>query len=317
MRSEQCRDHAWYTEIMPDYLADVPTTMLARNEQAMLHWLARNMDLSGSGCIVDAGCVLGGSTLSLASGLHANLSIGSKDYRIHTYDIFLAPNDVYSLGLIGNDRKPGDTVLDIFSRNLGQYSRHVMVHSGDFIEASPPKRPIDILFIDITKTRQLNSKVILEFFPLLIPGQSIVVQQDHNDHSCPWANATMEYLEKYFEVLCDESSSRLFLYKKRIPWWVLRRAARLSLADEFKSIQRLVGRETAEVSRYFSAMTAAWTVLEKDGAEAAVRYLDSIPLTQPWESQRPYIEDVKSSIGWIGSSKGLQNFHNNYFAESV
>lgn len=309
-----CRSNVWYEEIIPEDSLGSVKTMLSLNERQMLHWMAREMDLTTNGCIVDAGCFLGGSTLSFATGLAANKSQGSKKYRIHTYDIFITPNHEYSIGLIGNDRKPGDSVLDIFTKNLGHNFSSVLVNSGDFMEATPPARPIDILFVDITKTRELNAKIILEFFPLLIPGKSIVIQQDHNDHSCPWANATMEYLSKYFEVLCDESSSRVFRLKKRIPAFFLRRAARMQLGQEFDMLQRLVAKEASAVPQYFAAMTAAWTVLEKDGAKAAIKYIDELPLSQPWESEPPYAHVVKQALGWIGSAEGLENFHTGYFS---
>lgn len=311
-----CRSHPWREVVEPEESWSTVPTMLSLSERQMLHWLAMNMDLSQDGCIVDAGCFLGGSTLAFATGLEKNQSSGSKKYRIHTYDIFLTPNDNYSIDLIGHDRKPGDTVLDIFTRNLAPHLSSVLVNSGDFLVAAPPARPIDVLFVDITKMRALNSKMILEYFPLLIPGKSIVIQQDHNDHSCPWANATMEYFAKYFEVLCDENGCRTYVLKKRIPKFFLRRAAKMQLQQEFDLLQRLVSKEQNAVPRYFSAMTAAWTVLEKDGAAAAIRYIDGIKFPQPWESSPPYADTVKQSVAWVGSPKGLEEFHSTYFKKA-
>lgn len=315
--AEACKSHVWYQQVLADEPLGDAKTMLSEGERRMLHWLARNKDLSDGGCIVDAGCFLGGSTLSLATGLRKNEHFSSKEYRIHSYDIFIAPNDAYSMGMIGEHKKPGDTVLDIFAANLGRYSSNVVVHSGDLIETPPPQRHISILFIDIAKTRELNAKMVREFFPLLVAGNSIVVQQDHNDHSCPWVNATMECLRDYFDVLCDDGGSRVYQLKSEIPSAMLARAASISLQEEFDYLRQLAGRDASPFAKFFTAVSAAWTVLEKDGVEAATSYIDSIDIDQPWKSDAPYVDMVKASIEWIGSPEGLHEFHTNYFAETA
>ena len=54
----------------PEEMSWVPTsrTMLNPEEQRMLRWIARE-HYADQGAIVDAGCFLGGSTVSLAQGL--------------------------------------------------------------------------------------------------------------------------------------------------------------------------------------------------------------------------------------------------------
>lgn len=313
IQPQRCREYAWHSEVTQDDISAVPTTMLSNGEKLMLHWLTRNMDLSEGGCIVDAGCFLGGSTLALATGLSRNPAAAKKDFRIHTYDMFLAPNDDYSLGLIGNGKKPGDTVLDLFAKNLGPLAPYVAVHVGDFMEMSPPQRPIDILFIDIAKTRDLNAKMILEFFPLLVPGRSVVVQQDHNDHSCPWVNSTMQKLHEYFDILCDDGSSRLYALTRAIPADVLAAAAGVSLQEEFDLLQHSAQTDNREFGRFFTAVSAAWTVLEKDGATAAIQYLDQVSIVQPWESDTPYRDLVRGSINHVEATGGMQRYHDDYF----
>lgn len=309
-----CKEHAWYSIREP--LGDVPT-MLSHAERAMLHWLAREYPLTDRGAIVDAGCFLGGSTTALASGLARRIKRqGGVDvnHRIHTYDMFIAPNDRYSLGLIGHNKKPGDTTLDLFGRIINPFCDSVFVYAGDFMIAPPPINTIDIFFLDLAKTRELNSRAISEFFPKLIPGRSILIQQDYNDHSCGWVNATMELLTDYFEVLCNESSSRVFINTKMISPSLLATAANMSPALELELLESAIRNEIHEISRYFTAVGAAWTIFELRGRDAAVEYLNTLPFSQPWQSDEPYRDLVKNSILAVNDTAGLEEFHQNFFA---
>jgi hypothetical protein len=144
------REHAWHREIPPEVLPQSVATMLAFGERQMLYWLARELPIPG--VIVDAGCFIGGSTQALAAGFAANASTTGKLGRIHTYDMFLAPRDGYSLNLIGNGKKPGDTIFDVFNANVGMLLPLVAPHVGDFLSFGPPAEPINLLFVDIAKS---------------------------------------------------------------------------------------------------------------------------------------------------------------------
>jgi hypothetical protein len=308
-----CIDRVWYRSVENDEFLGSAATMLSDGERLMLHWLAREFPFAAGGVIVDAGCFLGGSTLALATGLAKHQHCARKGYRIHSYDMFVAPNDGFSLGLIGHGRCPGDTVLDLYARNLGALQPLVMVHAGDIMEAPAPNGATEILFIDIAKTRKLNAKVLLDFFPMLVPGRSILIQQDHNDQSCSWVNSTMEFLSGYFDRLCDEGASRVFLNTRAIPENVLRDAAfGLSLDDEFDLMSALVAREQNHISRFCSAVSKAWVIFERDDASSAISYLDAWPYEQPWEGAS-YIEFVKASIRAAKDNAGLERYHEGYF----
>jgi hypothetical protein len=312
---ERCQQYAWHHEVPANEFLGRAATMISAGEQKMLHWFAREIELGDDGCIVDAGAFLGGSTLALATGLNLNERVSRKDYRIHSYDMFLVPKQNYARDLIGANKAPGDTVLDIYASNLGGLNRHVVTHAGDIMETSAPKPYIDILLIDVAKTRQINSKIIVEFFAKLVPDRSIVVQQDHNDHCCPWVNASMAWLEDYFRCLCDEGGCRAYLNIKAIPQEELERCAALTLREEFEVIQEKVRSETNLFAQYFSAVSAAWTVLELSGRAAAVEYLENLTVAQPWESAESYTDMVKARIQQETSSTGLsQGYFDGVFA---
>ena len=207
------RSQAWGG--MPDCVVEqsVPS-MLSITERKMLCWLAAHVQVF-DGCIVDAGAFVGGSTFALATGLKKNPSFDGKR-RLVVYDKFIVPNEPVTLGYLPGYR-PGDSVLGLFDSNIKQFSDLLDVRRGDFLRRRAPKENICLCFIDIAKTWELNDAVVAKLFPLLVPGLSVVVQQDYNDHSCPWVNMTMARFRDHFEWLCDDNGSRVFIYTRRIP----------------------------------------------------------------------------------------------------
>jgi hypothetical protein len=107
-------------------------------------------------------------------------------------------------------------------------------------------KPIEILFIDLAKHWDVCDWVTWQFFPHLIPGRSLVVQQDYlYHHWVAWLHVTMEYYADYFEYVCDtEVNSVVFLNTKRIPPNVLRRdtVARLTTEEKTELMDRAADR---------------------------------------------------------------------------
>jgi hypothetical protein len=76
-----------------------------------------------------------------------------------------------------------------------------------------------------------------QFFPHLIPGRSLVIQQDYlYHHWVGWLHVTMEFYADYFEYVCDtEVNSVVFLHTRKIPDTVLRANTVDSLTIEEKT----------------------------------------------------------------------------------
>ncbi len=186
--------------------------MLNPEELQMLRWLTREY-YSGSGAIIDAGCFLGGSTISLASGLAESGKPGS----IHSYDLFIADDysalHFFSAGQFGS----GESFLHVFEHETAPFASMVTIHAGDIMLQRAPMRETEVLFVDISKTVQINDHIIREFFPTLIPGRSIVIQQDYLHYVLPWLHITMEKFADHFELLCDtEFNSVVFGLTRQI-----------------------------------------------------------------------------------------------------
>jgi SAM-dependent methyltransferase len=235
----------WRERAVPDACANVPT-MLVPDELRLLNHLA-DAHYSGAGCIVDAGSFLGGSTIALADGLRRNLRRRRlhEEKRIHSFDRFEV--EEYTRGtFFPESMQVGESFRDLFERNIADYAPLVEVHAGDVLDHSWSGGPIEILFIDIAKHWTICDWVTRQFFPSLIPGRSIVVQQDYlYHHWVGWLHVTMEFYSDYFAYLCDtEVNSVAFLYTRRIPDDVLREKTveSLTTAEKIELMDRAAAR---------------------------------------------------------------------------
>lgn len=227
----------WRRQPLPVACTNVPT-MLLPDELRLLNHLAEDV-YRGDGAIVDAGSFLGGSTVALAEGLRRNR--GWKHRRdgkpIHSYDRFEVED--WTRGVYFPADVPAGTGFRAqFDGNIAPYADLVEVHAGDIREHPWTGGPIEILFIDVAKHWTVSDWVTWQFFPHLIPGRSLVVQQDYlYHHWVAWLHVTMELYADYFEYVCDtEVNSAVFLNTKPIPPSVLRRHSVESLTVEERCV---------------------------------------------------------------------------------
>ena len=86
--------------------------MISQSERAYLYWYGRHI-FTGKGDIVDLGCWLGSTTISLAMGLEHNKQAGFNRL-IHSYDEFVwwtyMDNGAKGTNLEGK-YQPGDSFL--------------------------------------------------------------------------------------------------------------------------------------------------------------------------------------------------------------
>ena len=239
----------WRQDPVPAACANVPT-MLVPDELRLLHHLAENY-YSGAGAIVDGGSFLGGSTVALADGLCRNPRrhrFGSAK-PIHSYDRFEV--EEWTRGnFFPESTAAGASFREAFDANVAPYADLIEVHAGDVLDHSWSGGPIEILFIDVAKHWKVCDWITWQFFPHLIPGRSIVVQQDYlYHHWVGWLHVTMELYADYFEYVCDTGvNSVVFLNTRKIPESVLRRHSvdELPLADKIALMDRAANRFDGE-----------------------------------------------------------------------
>jgi SAM-dependent methyltransferase len=224
----------WRQQPVPAACANVPT-MLVPDELRLLHHLGEIY--SGQGAIVDGGSFLGGSTVALADGLRSNPQrrrFGDEKI-IHSFDRFEVED--WTRGVFfPESTPPGASFREEFDTNIAPYADLIDVHAGDVLKHEWTHGPIEILFIDLAKHWTVCDWVTWQWFPHLIPGRSIVVQQDYlYHHWVGWLHVTMEFYADYFEYVCDtEVNSVVFLNTKKIPESVLSRNTVESLTFEEK-----------------------------------------------------------------------------------
>jgi SAM-dependent methyltransferase len=239
--------HRWRAREVPASCANVPT-MLMPDELRLLHYLADDC-YTGEGCIVEAGCFLGGSTVALADGLRRNLRKRGRaeEKLIHSYDRFKIEGWTIE-PYFSNSAQVGKSFKPLFERNIASYADLVEVHAGDVRSSPWSGGPIEILFIDIAKHWTVCDWVTWQFFAQLIPGKSLVIQQDYlYDNWTAWLHVTMEFYSDYFEYVCDTGfNSVVFLNTKRIPEDVLREktVGSLTTAEKIELMDRAADRFT-------------------------------------------------------------------------
>lgn len=280
--------------------APMPPTMLSECECQFLQGLTREI-YSAAGRIVDLGSFLGGSTVSLASGLAANPKRDAAAARIHSYDQF-----VWSEGLHGffanlpRPLQPGDSFLDLFEGATRPWQDRLVVHAGDVTTFPWDESPIEILFVDVCKTAEVNEFVVREFFPALIPGRSVVIQQDYLWPYCCWVHVTMEVFGDRFRHVGDlPYNSRLYVLERAIR---LEEAAAFRYADiPFDDKERMVAaaRDSVNDPLHRAALGINHAILfqQHDRPEQArERLLDFV---RRWDGDWRHVLLFKSMLAWI------------------
>jgi hypothetical protein len=201
------REGVWRQRPLPEACFGVPT-MLMRDELRLLEFLTEEI-YRGDGLIVDAGCFLGGSTLALAGGLRKSLTLRRQPEAklIHSFDLFEVED--WTRGVyFPRETQAGSGTREMFEHNIAAYAPLVEIHEGDITAAPWSSGPIELLFVDVAKHWTVCDWVTANLFPHLIPGRSIVVQQDYLYHHWNgWLHVTMEHFADEFERVCDTGNN--------------------------------------------------------------------------------------------------------------
>ena len=178
--------------------ARVPT-MLTPEEGQLYHWLGRRAQ--GDGATVDLGAYAGGSAARLLSGL----VLSGRDYHVHSYDRFRSSRAFWARFLPGEPLPEADDadLLPLVRRHLAPWEDHVTLHVGDIGQMRWTGGPVEILSVDAAKGSAMADHIAAEFFPALVPGRSILIQQDYLMAVQPWLPAQMVGLRDCFLPLAQ------------------------------------------------------------------------------------------------------------------
>lgn len=225
----------------------LPRGMIVPGEQALLYLIGRDV-WTGAGEIVDAGAFCGASAYALAAGLHDGASDTRRDGRIWSYDLFAA-NDAYTrdyiqtafyaftdpAGAIKFCKREvafGESFLDIFEFQTQRYASHIRAFPGSILDHAWDGSDIEVLFIDVAKTLEIQQHLFRSFLPKLIPG-GILLQQDFHHAWHPYIHVAMEYLAPYFRITHPHvGATRAYQLIDRIPSTALDRVTRHDFAPD-------------------------------------------------------------------------------------
>jgi hypothetical protein len=265
----------WRATTLPVDATGIPT-MLSKAERRLLYGLARDY-AGGDAAIVDAGCFLGGSTAALLAGVRDRPEtwrgppVASYDlFRVEAYTVQKFFRDGAAIGV-------GESFRDRFDANIASFDVPHVVHEGDITRIGWEGRPIDVLFLDVLKSWEINDAVLRDFFPALIPGRSVIVHQDYAGGYMPWIAITVELMRDSL-LLVDwmEWGSHVFFVEREIPSDVIERGVEsLDAAQRFELIERAIGRADGWVRGMLEIDRTA-LIVERDGREAGLADLASI-----------------------------------------
>ncbi|MBR9844549.1 MAG: hypothetical protein GYB25_15430, partial [Rhodobacteraceae bacterium] len=168
----------------------------------------------------------------------------------------------------------GTDLLPIAARFLEPWGEGIALYKGQIEEIGWTGGQIEILVMDASKTAETMDQMSALFFPHLIPGRSIVVQQDFLWWQQPWIAVQMAVLSEYFEpVVHVYRDSVSFLYKKQIPVELLA-SLRVADMDDGEMIEHLRAMKQAvkplKIDRAMRQLIAS--VKANPGQRAAFRY---------------------------------------------
>ena len=176
-------------------------------------------EYSGEGEIVDLGCWLGSSTISLGMGLANNDRVKVKENRIHSFDLFKwTPAMAKHPSIVGTSMEgkyqQGESFLDEYLKRVESWGLFIDANQSDLTQTHwTGDSKIDYLFIDAMKSWSLIENIMKGFFPFLVPERSLI---HHND----WIN-TLQYeihllmyrLRDCFEPIAQVKNAMIFKLK--------------------------------------------------------------------------------------------------------
>src|SRR5262245_10276250 len=282
MPEDRLRDlvrRPWRGVTLPPDAVGIPT-MLSKSERRLLYSLARDY-AGGDAAIVDAGCFLGGSTAALLAGVRDRAERWTGP-PVESYDLFRVEAFTMPKFFPGDgSARVGDSFRPRFDAHVSRFDVPHLVHEGDITATGWSGGPIDVLFLDVLKSWEINDAVLRDFFPSLVPGRSVIVHQDYGWGDAPWIPITVELLRDSL-VLLDwmEWGSHVFFVEGTLPAEVLQNGVggldietKIELSDE--AVARAEGwvQGMLEISR-------AILVAERDGAEAGLAELRAVQQRQ-------------------------------------
>ncbi len=266
----------WQDESLSARIPRVPT-MLSGKERRLLYSLARDYAAEDA-AIVDAGCFLGGSTAALLAGVR-DRPIPWRGPPVASYDLFRV--EAYTIPQFFEDDtsvRDGQSFRHRFDANVMEFSVPHVVREGDVAEIGWSGGPIDVLFLDVLKSWEINDAVLRDFFPSLVPGRSVIVHQDYGWGWLPWIPISVELMRDSVRLIDGmEWGSHVFFLEEAVPAELMENGVGgLDLDAKLDLIDRVVAGTSVNWVRGMMEIARTPLLAERDGREAGRRDLATI-----------------------------------------
>jgi hypothetical protein len=264
---------------IPKAALSVPS-MMSVPERRFLCGLASKY-YAGEGLIVDAGIFLGASTTcfgtSLRENSHLKKAVAAWQQPIVSLERGIVTPTMpafFKRNSLDIDLKPGDSFADLVKANVQTVTDLVDLRIGDIQETGMIEQPIEILFLDVLKLPEINRFVVENYYPRLIPGKSVVIQQDYFYDLLPYIKIYQEYFSDYFTYVGEIGSTGVFLCTAKIP-----AEAAMNIEEKLDPDQQIrlatvaLQRSVDPTRRFLMALSKARLIRKLLGAKAAQNYL--------------------------------------------
>ncbi len=229
-----------------------------------------------------------------------NVQPASRSGRIHSYDLFIA-----------DDGSAADLFPYYLELNATNRS-YLQAYQGDVLKRRWSGEAVEIAFVDIAKSVELNDHVVSQFLNRLVNG-GLVIQQDHIHYYHWWLHLFMEMFSDYFELIdIVYGATAVFRVVRPLPdlgGWTL---------DAAIPRERRVDLHRRHVERFPpSARAVLWCAHAKllldhgdpDGARAVLARVEPIADRDPLKDFRPVtpgnIEGVLTFLATADASRPL------------
>ena len=170
--------------------------------------------------------------------------------------------------------------------------------------------PIEILFLDVLKLPEISRFVVKNFFPKLIPGVSIVIQQDYFYERLPFIKTDQEFFAEYFTCIGEVCSTALFLCTKPIPAAAIARLeAGLTVHEQERLASIAMQRSADPARRFMMALSKVRLIRKLRGADAAADHLQFVKQEFPEQvaSTLPRLQEALQTAEKLCADEGQQS----------
>ncbi len=265
------------SEMPPD--VDVVPSMMSLGERTILYNLA--VRCWRGGAIVDAGLMLGASTVLFGRAVQAHHPEIRGRPIVSIDNAIASPGAVRFLGKHAPEARfrDGDSFADVIRRFIASVENLVDLRIGNLTDVGKVDGKIDILFLDALKDADTCRYSSLNWFPRLVAG-SFVLQQDYLIDALPIIREQQEHLNlttNCFSYVGEAGPMAVFACRRRPSVESCEEAAgELPYAHRQKLLSAAEQRSVDPYRRALCAMGRVWRAAESRGPDEAAAIMGGI-----------------------------------------